>query len=34
MNLIMESPTVSEPEPEPPPPPKTRSVNGKPGNTK
>jgi lipopolysaccharide export system protein LptC len=34
MNLIMESPTVSEPEPEPPPPPKTRSVNGKPGNPK
>ena len=34
MNLVMESPTVSEPEPEPPPPPKTRSVTGKSSNTK
>ena len=33
MNLVMESPTVSEPEP-PPPPPKTRSVTGKSSNTK
>jgi lipopolysaccharide export system protein LptC len=34
MNLVMESPTASEPEPEPPPPPKTRSVTGKSSNTK
>ena len=34
MNLVMESPTVSEPEPEPPPPPKTRSVTGKSSNPK
>lgn len=34
MNLVMESPPVSEPEPEPPPPPKTRSVTGKSVNTK
>ena len=34
MNLVMESPTVSEPEPEPPPPPRTRSVTGKSSNTK
>jgi lipopolysaccharide export system protein LptC len=34
MNLVMESPAVSEPEPEPPPPPKTRSVTGKSSNTK
>lgn len=34
MNLMMESPAVSEPEPEPPPPPRTRSVTGKSSNTK
>ncbi len=33
MNLIMDSPTTA-PEPEPAPPPKTRSVGGKPANTK
>jgi lipopolysaccharide export system protein LptC len=34
MNLIMESPPAPEPEPEPAPPPRTRSVTGKPSNTK
>jgi lipopolysaccharide export system protein LptC len=34
MNLVMESPPAPEPEPEPAPPPRTRSVTGKPSNTK
>jgi lipopolysaccharide export system protein LptC len=34
MNLVMETPPAPEPEPEPVPPPRTRSVTGKPANTK